>query len=304
MDPTNLSAASALAWGLAVASLVWIFLDFLTAPRPQTTPASSFERARRSRLRQENSLYRLFGAGIDKLAQRNARIDPARLEAIRHALRMNPQELPFTPEEYLAARQLESILAGVGGALFGMAFFGDILSTVLAGGLAAWGYQKLALGNIAKKAERRMLNLKRRLPFAIDLMALMMEAGASFQEAMTTVVRESQGHPLGEEFGQVLRDVSLGRTRQDALAALQARLQDDDVTEVVFAVNKGEELGTPLAQILRNQAEQMRLKRTQWAEKASGEAQVNIVFPGMVIMIACLIIVTAPFILGALAGEP
>ena len=43
----------------------------------------------------------------------------------------------------------------------------------------------------------------------------------------------------------------------------------------------------------------MRLKRSQWAEKAAGTAQVNIVLPGMVIMIACLIIIGAPFILEA-----
>ena len=67
----------------------------------------------------------------------------------------------------------------------------------------------------------------------------------------------------------------------------------------MFAINKGEELGTPLSAILREQAEQMRLKRSQRGEKAAAEAEVNIVFPGMVLMIACLLIVIAPIILPA-----
>ena len=77
-------------------------------------------------------------------------------------------------------------------------------------------------------------------------------------------------------------------------------MPDDDVAELVFMINKGNEFGTPMAQTFRLQAEQMRLKRSQWAEKAAGTAQVNIVLPGMVIMIACLIIIGAPFILAAI----
>src|SRR5262249_3522892 len=142
----------------------------------------------------------------------------------------------------------------------------------------------------------------KRLPFTVDLMALMMEAGASFQDALRSGGRELPGHPLGEELGQVLRDIDLGRPRAEALRALQLRLNDHDISAIVFAGTKGEELGMPLAEILRTQAEQMRLKRSQWAEKASGIAQVNIVFPGMVIMVACLIIVVAPFILLAVFG--
>jgi len=95
----------------------------------------------------------------------------------------------------------------------------------------------------------------------------------------------------------VLRQISLGRPRNETLQALDERLQDDDVSEMVFAINKGEELGTPLSAILREQAEQMRLKRSQRGEKAAAEAQVNIVFPGMVVMIACLLVVIAPILL-------
>jgi len=134
----------------------------------------------------------------------------------------------------------------------------------------------------------------------LDLIALTMEAGASFIESMTIAAKENQNHPLGQQLAEVLRDMSVGRTRKEALEDLQDRLGDENVTEITSAIIKGEELGTPLSQILRSQADQMRLKRSQWAEKAAAEAQVNIVFPGMIVMIACLIIVLAPFVLGPL----
>jgi hypothetical protein len=58
-------------------------------------------------------------------------------------------------------------------------------------------------------------------------------------------------------------------------------------------------LGTPIADIMKVQIEQMRQKRIQWAEKSSEEAKVKIVFPAMLIMLACLIIIAAPFIFDA-----
>jgi tight adherence protein C len=151
---------------------------------------------------------------------------------------------------------------------------------------------------IRDRAKRRLTRIRNRLPFAVDLIALTMEAGGGFQECLATAVAENgKDHPLTDEFAEVLRQISLGRPRNEALQALDERLHDDDVSEMVFAINKGEELGTPLSAILREQAEQMRLKRSQRGEKAAAEAQVNIVFPGMVVMIACLLVVIAPIVL-------
>ena len=76
-------------------------------------------------------------------------------------------------------------------------------------------------------------------------------------------------------------------------------MEDSDIAEFVFAIIKGEELGTPLSTILREQANQMRLKRSQWGEKAAAEAEVQIVFPGMITMVACLLVIIAPILLPA-----
>jgi tight adherence protein C len=142
---------------------------------------------------------------------------------------------------------------------------------------------------------------KRRLPFAVDLMALMMEAGAGFQDALRTAVTENSKHPLGEELSLVLRQSDLGEQRSKALESFQQRIADPDVRELVAAINRGEELGTPLSSILRTQADQMRLKRSQWGEKAAAEAQVSMTFPSMLIMIACLLLVLGPFVLPAIS---
>jgi tight adherence protein C len=137
---------------------------------------------------------------------------------------------------------------------------------------------------------------------AIDLLTLMIEVGGNFQESLQMVAERLQTTPLGSELNKIISDTAAGTPRREALRGFAERVDDDDARELVFAIVQGEELGTPLAAILRRQANQMRQKRSQWAEKAAEEAQVNIVFPAMVIMVACLIIVAAPFIINALTS--
>jgi tight adherence protein C len=162
-------------------------------------------------------------------------------------------------------------------------------------------YQIVCVQSLNTAVLERTEQIRRRLPFAVDLMALMLEAGANFSHVLETVVRENRGHPLGAELADVVRQVGLGSPRAEALSRFERRLHDQDVTDIVFAINKGEELGTPLSKILRSQADRMRLKRAQWGEKAATEAQVRIAFPGMLVMLACLLVILAPIILPAIA---
>ena len=127
----------------------------------------------------------------------------------------------------------------------------------------------------------------------------MMEAGATFLEALGTVVNENAGHPLADEFRVTLNAIQQGVSRHQAMRDLDERLNDETTHELITAIVHGEELGTPLAQILRSQSDLMRLKRSQWAEKAIAEAQVQMSFPGLLIMVACMIIIIMPFLLRA-----
>jgi tight adherence protein C len=160
--------------------------------------------------------------------------------------------------------------------------------------------ERLFVHSLADKARRRRASVKRRLAASIDLLALIMEVGGNFHDGLVALADDAGDHPLGQELQRVVADIRSGRSRKEALYGFAGRAADEDVRDLVFAIVKGEELGTPLASILTNQAEQMRFKRSQWAEKATQEAQVTLVFPAMLIMIGCLILVAAPFILTGL----
>jgi tight adherence protein C len=274
-------------------------LSLVTYPRNLLGDQHPFERQRREELRSGSFIYRWFEPLVDELAKFIGARDNPGLEVLRQSLIASREKMPWKPEEFLAAKWLEAVLAG-GGVCLALWLFGWPTMAVLLGVSITLLYGLLTPKSIRDRARQRLLRIRVRLPFAVDLIALTMEAGGGFQECLQTAVSENGDHPLTDELAEVLRQISLGRPRHEALQAMQDRLQDDDVKEMVFAINKGEELGTPLSAILRDQAEQMRLKRSQRGEKAAAEAEVKIIFPGMVLMIACLIVVIAPIVLTAI----
>ncbi len=98
----------------------------------------------------------------------------------------------------------------------------------------------------------------------------------------------------------MLADMSLGKTRTEALLGMRDRLADDEVTSIIGSIVQGETLGTPLANIFRTQADLLRIKRTQRAELLAGEAGVNMLLPAVLVMVATVLIIIGPFFLNYL----
>jgi tight adherence protein C len=156
---------------------------------------------------------------------------------------------------------------------------------------------------LAAQARYRLWTIKRRLPFLLDLLTLLMEAGATFLNALREAVHEFRDHPVGLEFGRVLAEMNMGRSRTAALESLKSRLADDEITSIVGSIIQGENLGTPLALLFRTQADVLRVKRTQRAETLAGEAGVKMLAPAVLIMAATVLIILGPFVLSFVQGD-
>lgn len=150
---------------------------------------------------------------------------------------------------------------------------------------------------LGQKAIERRIQINRQLPFALDLLILAMEAGSSFLESIATLVSSNPLSPLAQEFHLVLQAIQHGKTRRAALQEMAERVQSDDLSPVVHGINTGEELGTPIGSVLRVQAEGIRLKRSQRAEKLAAEASSKILFPTLLIMVAVLLMLMGPVII-------
>jgi len=297
-------ALAALLMFFAVAGIAWVLVSIVLQPRHIDARLGRFEIDRRQRVRASSTTYQLFEPWIDELTAPIER-SSKKLNEVMQNIAASGINVPWNPAEFLATKRVEAVGAACVGLVFGW-FWGGWSSAIMMAVFGFFAYEFMARRLLKSNAIRRQIKVKRRFAAAIDLMALMMEVGAGFQEALNVAAEEARGNPLGDELAIVRRDLTMGK-REDALRNFAKRTQDEDIGEVVLAIIEGEQLGTPLAKIFRVQAEQMRQKRSQWAEKATAESEVTLVFPAMLIMIACLILVAAPFVLTAIfdpGGKP
>lgn len=142
------------------------------------------------------------------------------------------------------------------------------------------------------------------LPFYVDLMALAVEAGKDFQGAVQAIVEKaSKDSILADELNQVLRDIMLGSSRADALRALGARCDLNEVNSLVNVVVDSDATGVSIAKVLKDQSAQMRLERFVRAEKAGAQASQKILIPLVLFILpAVFIMVFAPVALQFLYG--
>jgi tight adherence protein C len=201
----------------------------------------------------------------------------------------------LTPPEYVALSVLTfllGILAGLGAARITQ--MGVIL--VLACALLGLALPYMV---ISGEAEKRLKSIGRRLPGAIDLIALAMSAGLDFPGAIRQVVERSSDpfEPLTEELGWILHKLGLGTTRRQALAEFAERVPIAVVIEFVGAVVQAEERGHPVSRVLQVQAGMSRQRRSVQAEEAAARARVALAGPLLLLFLAILLLIIAPMVL-------
>ncbi|MCL2543674.1 MAG: type II secretion system F family protein [Nocardioidaceae bacterium] len=133
----------------------------------------------------------------------------------------------------------------------------------------------------------RSEDIRRNLADAVDLLTISVEAGLGFDAALQQVGRNTTG-PLAEEFSRVLREMQLGMGRTDALKALSDRTNVDDLKTFVGAMVQADAFGISIAQVLRVQSQEMRVKRRQYAEAKAQQVPVKIMVPLVICILPCL----------------
>jgi tight adherence protein C len=184
------------------------------------------------------------------------------------------------PQDFIAYQQLGAVFFLLLG-LFLMYAFKKNLFWSTAFGAFGWFMPYIWLSD---KIKKRHHAITRALPYSLDLLTLSVEAGLDFQAALGTVVEKGRPGPLQEELNMVLSEIRLGKTREEALRNLAARVQLDVLAAFVSNLVQAEKMGTSLGKILRIQSTQMRVARTHRAEKLANEAPIKMLAP----LIGCI----------------
>jgi tight adherence protein C len=151
----------------------------------------------------------------------------------------------------------------------------------------------------------RQTSVRIDLPFFIDLLALATEAGLDFQGGIQRIVERTRGKSvLADELNGVLRDITLGSSRSQALRGLSRRLEMSEVSSFVNVVIDADSTGASISKVLKDQSNQMRLERFVRAEKEGAQASQKILIPLMIFILpAVMIMVFAPVALNFMQGK-
>jgi len=206
----------------------------------------------------------------------------------------------YTPEEYIAVSLLMGLFFGLVGGIFQLSVTSTFgFSTFLLGALVG---AALSIYQVSEKASKRMLLITKSLPYAMDLISLAMGAGATFTEAVGAIVRNDEDDPLDMELKALLSEIELGTTRREALQNMANRVPLESMQGLVASVMQAEELGTPISNVLHDQATLLRERRSMRAEEKAASASVQILVPCLFLVMACIIYVFGPFIIRVVRG--
>jgi len=150
---------------------------------------------------------------------------------------------------------------------------------------------------LTRKITDRQTEIRKAMPDALDLLTICVEAGLGFEAAMSKVA-EKWDNQLALAFSRTLKEIQLGKVRREALKDMSDRLGIPEMTSFVAAIIQSEQLGVSLAKVLRIQADQMRVKRRQYAEEQAHKAPIKMIIPmALLIFPSILIIILTPAVL-------
>lgn len=211
-------------------------------------------------------------------------------ERIRHRLDLAGNPAGWTVDRVLTWTVLGA-LVGLGGcALVGLLLGAPppVLLLLAAGGTVL-GYYAPGLV-LYQRAYDRAEQVRRDLPDAIDLLTISVEAGLGFDAAVQQVAQNTEG-PLADELARMIREMQLGAGRAGALRGLADRSNVPELRAFVGAMVQADQLGIPIAQVLRVQSSEIRVKRRQRAEEKAQQVPVKMTVPLIFCILPCLFVV-------------
>lgn len=190
------------------------------------------------------------------------------------------------------------IIGGVAGTVFGsmlmtltpVPFLVKVLGIAIFGLL---GYT-IPSAQVRAMANKRQKGIQRQLSDVMDLLTISVEAGLGLDAAVAQVVRNVPG-PLSEELARLSQEIQIGVSRSDAFRHMGERTSVQELKGFVLAMIQADLFGVSIANVLRAQARELRIKRRQRAEEIAQKIPVKLLFPMIFLVLpATFIVVLGP----------
>lgn len=237
----------------------------LRTPTNNLTPFGPLERIVRPVIRDGIKYLARFHLGGAALGKRLARAGTA-----KSPLDFRAEQLLWASAGFLCALVAVAVSAVSGR-------FSPVLSLagVALSSLCGYLLRDFMLGRRIKRREAALLA---EFPSLAELMALAVAAGESAMGAMDRVCRSSNGE-LAREFSTVLADTRSGKALAEALQAFSARTELAPLVRFVDGLVVAVERGTPLADVLRAQAADVRDAAKRELMESAGRKEIGMMVP-------------------------
>jgi tight adherence protein C len=171
----------------------------------------------------------------------------------------------------LAAGILLALVSAAGGGL------DPITGIILTIGLAAGGFLMRDY-MLTVQIQRRETKMLAEFPSLAELMALAVSAGESTTGALERICRSAHGE-LADEFATVLADTRSGTPLLAALQDFSRRSRLQALVRFVDGITVAVERGTPLADVLRAQAQDVRDMAKRSLMESAGKKEIAMMVP-------------------------
>lgn len=175
----------------------------------------------------------------------------------------------------------------VGLLLLGQGPLGILVATSAAGGAAGWwaSYQRLR-----RRARARQRTIERHLPLLADLLALALSAGAPPMAALEAASGSMSG-PLAEEISRASAEVRSGVPVPVALRRMADDIGLPSLCRVIDAILVAIDHGTPVAEVARAQAADLRSDERRRLMEAAGRKDIGMLVPIVFLVLPSVVLI-------------
>lgn len=239
----------------------------------------------------ESPLGARLTRGIQRLGQRAAVQDPAKLSIVRMKLMRAGYFNREATAIYLGVRAAAMIAATAGTVL--------LLPLVVSGSMGPAALA-MVLAGAALLGPDQVLSMRRRereqeytdgFPDLLDLLVASVEAGLSLDAAVSRVTDELvRRYPnLAIHLRFLTLELRAGKARKEAWLAFADRLGIDDARSLATMLRQAEDMGTSLGETLSVFSADMRVKRMLRAEEKALALPAKLTVPLILFIFPCLL---------------
>ena len=194
------------------------------------------------------------------------------------------------PNEYLAIRAIVIIGTSILFLIIGLLLEFHIIFAILMALFGIYTAYVIMRFNLMSRIKKRKERLESQMPDVLDMVSVNVEAGLAFEQAMLHVINHFEG-PLIDELNISYREMTMGRSRRDALILLGERCDIDDMKSFTGAVIQAGKMGISIKNVLRTQAASIRQNRRNKIEEKAMKISIKMLLPMVLFIFPVIFIV-------------